>query len=64
MESLTSLLHALLCPSSLEHIYNISMASPRSKDEIIQSILDLALKTDKFTIVKGEDADLVVEKRL
>jgi hypothetical protein len=38
---------------------------PRSKDEIIQSIVDLASKTGKFAILKSEDdTDLVVEKRL
>lgn len=40
------------------------MASPRSKGEIIQSIVDLASRTDKFTIVKSEDTDLVVEKKI
>ncbi len=40
------------------------MASPRSKGEIIQSTVDLASRTDKFTIVKSEDTDLVVEKKI
>jgi hypothetical protein len=41
------------------------MASPpKSKGEIIQSIVDLASRTDKFTIVKSEDTDLVVEKKI
>jgi hypothetical protein len=41
------------------------MASPpKSKGEIIQSIVDLASSTDKFTIVKSEDTDLVVEKKI
>jgi hypothetical protein len=38
---------------------------PRSKDMVIQSIVDLASKTGKFTIVKSEDdTDLVVEKKI
>jgi hypothetical protein len=37
---------------------------PKSKGEIIQSIVDLASRTDKFTIVKSEDTDLVVEKKI
>lgn len=41
-----------------------SLPPPKSKGEIIQSIVDLASKTDKFTIVKGEDTDLVVEKKI
>jgi hypothetical protein len=48
--------------------YNISMASssppPKSKGELIQSIVDLASSTDKFTVVKSEDTDLVVEKKI
>jgi hypothetical protein len=41
------------------------MASPpKSKGEIIQSIVDLASRTDSFTIVKSEDTDLVVEKKI
>jgi hypothetical protein len=40
------------------------MTSPRSKGEIIQSILDLASRTDNFTIIKSEDTDLVVEKKI
>lgn len=38
-------------------------SSPKSKGEIIQSIVDLASMTDKFTIVKSEDTDLVIEKK-
>jgi hypothetical protein len=37
---------------------------PKSKGELIQSIVDLASSTEKFTIEKGEDTDLVVEKSL
>jgi hypothetical protein len=41
------------------------MASPRSKGEIIQSIVDLASKTGEFTAQKGkEDTDLVIEKKI
>jgi hypothetical protein len=41
------------------------MASPRSKGEIIQSIVDLASKTGEFTAEKGkEDTDLVIEKKI
>lgn len=41
------------------------MASPaKSKGEIIQSIVDLASRKGKFTIVKSEDTDLVVEKKI
>jgi hypothetical protein len=36
---------------------------PKSKGELIQSIVDLASSTEKFTIEKGEDTDLVVEKK-
>lgn len=39
-------------------------SSPKSKGEIIQSIVDLASMTDKFTIVKSEDTDLVIEKKI
>jgi hypothetical protein len=38
--------------------------SPRSKDEIIQSIVDRASSTGKLAIVKSEDTDLVVEKKI
>src|ERR687896_2125261 len=37
---------------------------PKSKGELIQSIVDLASSTDKFTVVKSEDTDLVVEKKI
>jgi hypothetical protein len=40
------------------------MASPRSKGEIIQSIVDLASKTGEFTAQKGKDTDLVIEKKI
>lgn len=40
------------------------MASTRSKGEIIQSIVDLASRTDMFTIVKSKDTDLVVQKEI
>jgi hypothetical protein len=41
------------------------MAPPRSKDEIIQSIVELASKTGEFTAQKGkEDTDLVIEKKI
>ena len=39
--------------------------SPRSKDAIIQDIVDLASKTGEFTAEKGkEDTDLVTEKKI
>src|ERR687891_2580895 len=43
-----------------------SSSSPplKSKGELIQSIVDLASSTDKFTVVKSEDTDLVVEKKI
>jgi hypothetical protein len=41
-----------------------SSSPPKSKGELIQSIVDFLSSTDKFTIVKGEDTDLVVEKKL
>jgi hypothetical protein len=40
------------------------MASPRSKGEIIQSIVDVASKTGEFTAQKGKDTDLVIEKKI
>jgi hypothetical protein len=40
------------------------MASPRSKGEIIQSIVDLASKTGEFIAQKGKDTDLVIEKKI
>src|ERR671925_1562804 len=41
-----------------------SSSPPKSKGELIQSIVDLLSSTEKFTIVKGEDTDLVVEKKI
>jgi hypothetical protein len=42
-----------------------SSSPPKSKSELIQSIVDLLSSTEKkFTIVKGEDTDLVVEKKI
>ena len=42
-----------------------SSSRPKSKSELIQSIVDLLSSTEKkFTIVKGEDTDLVVEKKI
>jgi hypothetical protein len=41
-----------------------SSSTPKSKGELIQSIVDLLSSTEKFTIVKGEDTDLVVEKKI
>jgi hypothetical protein len=42
-----------------------SSSRPKSKGELIQSIVDLLSSTEKkFTIVKGEDTDLVVEKKI
>ena len=42
-----------------------SSSPPKSKGELIQSIVDLASsKEEKFTIAKGEDTDLVVEKKI
>jgi hypothetical protein len=38
--------------------------SPRSKDAIIQDIVDLASKTGEFTAEKGKDTDLVIEKKI
>jgi predicted transcriptional regulator len=40
------------------------MGSARSKDEIIQSIVDLASKAGEFTAEKGRDTDLVIEKKI